>query len=141
LKRSERFRVLPAISVNGYLRNPLVIQGSVTAELFNDWMGSVVIPQCGPDTIFVMDTASIHHTNGLQDVIEQAGMRLEYLPPYSPDLNPIEQSINVLKAWIRRHIDEAGQFLDSGAFLEHAIEEVGSYGAPGWFRDCGYEVM
>jgi transposase len=132
--------VLPAISIDGYLRDPLIIQGSVTAGVFNDWMHSVVIPQCGPGTIFLMDNASIHHTVGLQEVIEGSSMRIEYLPPYSPDLNPIEQSFNVLKAWIRRHIDEASQYAYFGDFLAVAVEAVGSRGAPGWFNESGYEV-
>lgn len=58
-------------------------------------------------------------------------MSIEYLPLYSLDLNLIEQSFNVLKAWIRRHIDEVGQFEDFGVFLKHTIEEIGCRSAPG----------
>lgn len=141
LKRSERWSVLPALSMDGYLQEPLIIQGSVTAELFNEWMEDKVVPQCGRGTIFVMDNASIHRTPELHGIIERTGMRLEYLPPYSPDLNPIEQSFNVLKAWVRRHIDTMTQFEDFAAFIKHAVEEVGARSACEWFKESGWEVL
>jgi putative transposase len=69
-------------------------------ELFNNWIAKTSIPQCGPNTILVIDNALIHLIAGLYGIVEDASIHIEYLPPYSPDLNTIEQSLNVLKAWI-----------------------------------------
>jgi transposase len=54
-------------------------------------------------------------------LVRMAGYKPLYLPPYSPDLNPIEQTLNVLKAWIRRHGALAAAFSDFGAFSRHAV--------------------
>ena len=98
LKRDKRWSVLPALTLNGYLRDPLIIQGAVTKELFLEWMAHVLLPQLEPGMILVLDNASIHHGVELSELCMSVGVRVEYLPPYSPDLNPIEQSFNVLKA-------------------------------------------
>jgi hypothetical protein len=140
LKRSKRWSVLPALSVNGYLEDPLIIQGSITAKDSNECIEGAVIPQCSAGTIFVMDNASIHHSDDLLAIVEGAGMQLEYLPPYSPDFNPIEQSFNVVMAWVRRHIEEAQIEDNFEEFLKRAVREVSGRNPRGWFRESGYEA-
>lgn len=71
-----------------------------------------------------MDNASIHHTTEVKALLVRAGVRFEYLPPYLPDFNPIKQTFNVLKAWIRRHIDEAAMFTSFDWFLRRAVIEA-----------------
>lgn len=84
LKRSTRRSILPAFTIEGYIAYK-IHHGSVTTEIFNDVVKTKVLPYCagvnGPRSVLVMDNASSHH-NG--DVL------LAYLPPYFPDLNPIE---------------------------------------------------
>lgn len=87
-----------------------------------------------------MDNATIHHSDRIKSLCADSGVELEYLPPYSPDFNPIEQSFNVLKAWVRRHIDEAAMFRDFGAFMRYTVKAVGAGGAVGWFKESGYAV-
>lgn len=53
-----------------------------------------------------MDNASTHHFDGLREMVEGRGRRLIYLPPYSPDFNPIEEGFSSMKAWIRRNREE-----------------------------------
>lgn len=71
-----------------------------------------------------MDNASFHCMPGVKEAIEAAGCQVKYLPPYSPDFNPIELSFSVLKAWVRRFFQEMWpQFGGSfGDFLRHAIQ-------------------
>ena len=97
LKRSERWSVLPALAVTGYLPDPLIVQGSITKELFTWWLLHRVLPQLRPGQIIVMDNASIHHNLGLEEALVAYGVRIEYLPPYSPDFNPIEMTFHTLK--------------------------------------------
>jgi transposase len=99
-----------------------------------------VIPYLRPGSVLVLDNASIHRDPSLIQLVESAGFELLYLPPYSPDLNPIEQTFNVLKAWIRRHMDEAPMFSNFGAFLAYAVEQgigdvKGHYIASGYRRE------
>lgn len=119
--------MLLALTVNGYLPDPLIIPGGVSSEVFLWFVSNRVLPHMLLGDILIMDNASIHHDVRLLGIAEAAGVRIEYLPPYSPDLNPIKQTFNVLKAWIRRHITEAERFETFGAFLRHAIyEAIGS---------------
>ena len=65
-----------------------------------------------------MDNVKIYYNEELRNMCDRAGVLLEYLPPYSPDLNPIETLFVVLKAWIRRNMDLVEIFVDGGRFGE-----------------------
>ena len=140
LKRSERWSVLPALTVNGYLNDPLILQGSVTKAIFQWWLLNKVIPFLLPGSVIVMDNASIHHNLGLEDVLEARGLAIAYLPPYSPDLNPIENTFNVLKAWIRRNWEDVGLFPVFGDFLAYAARQAIGQDMTEFFRHCHYNV-
>lgn len=138
LKRSERWSILPAITVNGYLEGTLIVQGSIIGEIFMDWLEHTVLLQLEIGMVLVMDNASIHRVEGVAELCEEFHIQLEYLPPYSPDYNPIESSFSCLKAWIKRHFDEASHYSDFGEFLWKAVDEFNSNLAAGWFWHCGY---
>jgi transposase InsO family protein len=140
LRRERRWSVLPAMTIDGYLEDPLVVQGSVTIEAFEEWFEYKVLPQLHAGQIVVMDNASIHRSDLVKQLCLTHGIQLEYLPPYSPDLNPIEESFNALKLWVKHNIRMAYVFRDFGAFMEHALRELTDEIDPvGWFVDCGYE--
>lgn len=115
--------------------------------MFNDFVRTQVLPYCGrvadgdSRSVIVVDNASIHWNQELVDMVDEAGVELARLPPYSPDLNPIETSFAILKGWIRKHQDiatiyeEDGQY---GSFLELAIEAQSGQANPGnLFRKSG----
>ncbi len=145
LKRSKRWSILPAFTVSGYL-SYLIYQGSITATIFNGFIRDQVLPHCGryedgdPLSVLVVDNASIHWNSDLVDMLDEAGVLLARLPPYSPDLNPIETSFSVLKAWIKRHQDMAiiYQEGDYGEFLKLAIEAQEGRGDPGHCVNLGF---
>lgn len=128
------------MTVNGWLTNPLIIQGSVTGEIFLDWLENHVLPKLGPGWVLVMDNASVHRMLEVRELCHQFMVTLEELPPYSPDFNPIEQAFHVLKMWIRKHQDEAVLFEDFGEYLALAVEEAGGLYAREHFEKCGYDV-
>jgi hypothetical protein len=139
LARSTRWSVLPALSCEGYLDGPLIVEGAITMDLFEEWFEHTLLPQLRPGHIVVLDNASIHHSDLVKELCIGAGIQLEFLPPYSPDLNPIEPSFNTLKLWVKRHITMACIFVDFGAFLRFAVSEVGGLvDAKGYFEECGY---
>lgn len=138
-KRSERWSFLPAMVDNGYLPEPLIVQGAITSEAFELWLEYNVIPHLDRGSFLVMDNASIHRSERVKQLCEQAGIRLEYLPPYSPDFNPIELSFNVFKQWVKRNIQDAGCFSTFGDFLRHgALTANINTHAAAWFWQCGY---
>ena len=122
-KRSKRWSILPAITVNGYLKDVLIYQGSITTEIYLDWLANSVLPQTQPSQILIMDNASIHKDHRVGELVAAYGCQLEFLPPYSPDYNPIEKSFCLLKQWIKRHCNEATLYDDFGEFLAYAVDE------------------
>ena len=74
-----------------------------------------------PLSVLVIDNASIHKVAGLRELVEERGMRLLYLPSYSPDLNPIELSFSSIKGWLRANRDRVNQ--------ELVVEEGNVYNA------------
>jgi hypothetical protein len=90
----------------------------------------------------IMDNASFHHTDEVQELCDAAGIRVIFLPPYSPDLNPIEEFFSQLKARVRRKMRTMNPEEDFAEFLEACIYEVGSdvVSARGHFRNAGIVI-
>lgn len=83
---------------------PLIFHGSCNTELFVKWVEQQLVPSLKPKQVVVMDNASFHKSPQVKKAIENAGCRLIYLPPYSPNLNPIEKFWGNMKRWIKHHI-------------------------------------
>jgi len=81
---------------------PCVIDGPMTGELFLAYVEQFLAPTLGPGDIVIMDNLPAHKVAGVAAAIEARGAELRYLPPYSPDLNPIEQLFAKLKALLRK---------------------------------------
>ena len=108
LTRGTRYSAIPIVSLEG-VHDVYLAQGSMNGERFANFVEECVLPilmpfnGTNPRSVVIMDNASIHHVQEISDLIEtQAGARLCYLPPYSPDLNPVEgvfsQAKNIMKA-------------------------------------------
>jgi len=85
-----------------------------------------------------MDNCAIHHDEEIRRVIEGRGAKLIYLPPYSPDFNPIEQAFSFMKKHLRRHESEYLGPHTREWLIDCAIRAVTSAHAEGWARNCGY---
>jgi transposase len=144
IKRSQRWSILPALTVDGYLDGTLIYQGSITADIFESWIENTVLPQCGSNggdrSILIMDNASIHKSNTLKQLCIAANVDLVFLPPYSPDFNPIEATFGDLKAWVKRNYLLAAEFEGFGNFLTFAVEQTRGRYASQHFRKAGYIV-
>jgi transposase len=81
---------------------PMVLDGPINGSLFQDYVEQVLVPELRPGDIVVMDNLGSHKGAGVKAAIEAAGASLLYLPPYSPDFNPIEQAFAKLKAMLRK---------------------------------------
>jgi transposase len=80
---------------------PGVFDGAINGERFRAWVEQALAPTLRPGDLVIMDNLAAHKVQGVRTVIEARGARLLYLPPYSPDLNPIEQVFAKLKALLR----------------------------------------
>jgi hypothetical protein len=94
----QRYSILPAISLDNVLHLD-ILTCLWTAEEFEAYV-KVLLECMNPyprkNSVLVMDNASVHHFDGLHDLVEEKGIQLCYLPPYSPDLNPIEEAFSAM---------------------------------------------
>jgi transposase len=81
---------------------PMLIKGAMNGETFVAYVEQCLVPTLGRGDIVVMDNLPAHKVEGVREAIESVGATLRYLPPYSPDLNPIELSFHALKAFLRK---------------------------------------
>ena len=115
--------------------------------MFEDFIDEL-LRHCGrwpePKSVMVMDNASFHRSERILQMCADAGVKLIYLPPYSPDLNPIEEFFAELKGFIKRNWSYYAEDPDRkfASFLERCINEVGAKGANarGHFRHAGLTI-
>ena len=105
--RGQRFSILPVLTIDGLITHD-IIPGSINAERFFQFLQELVIPLTnpypGPRSILILDNCNIHHSEKVRALVEDEAMcKLIFLPPYSPDLNPIEQAFSSIKSYLRRH--------------------------------------
>ncbi len=120
------------------LSTPMVLDGAMNGAAFKAYTEQVLVPSLKPGDIVVMDNLSSHKVAGIREAIKGAGAYLLYLPPYSPDLNPIEQAFSKLKAHLRkasaRTVDELWEAI-ADIIDNFPAEECANY-----FRNSGYGV-
>jgi transposase len=81
---------------------PLVLDGPINGELFQVYVDQILVPELRPGDVVVMDNLGSHKRAGVRRAIEAVGASLLYLPPYSPEFNPIENAFAKLKAMLRK---------------------------------------
>lgn len=133
----ENVTMLAAIGVNG-LAAPMTVNGAVDGAVFLTYVREVLSPTLCEGDIVVMDNLKAHKVAGVAEAIEAAGARLEYLPPYSPDLNPIEKCWSKVKTYLRKAKARTREALE--AALKEALLTITAADARAWFTHCGYPV-
>ena len=89
------------LTLDGFIA-PLVLDGPMDGETFLAWVEQFLAPELFPGDVVIMDNLPAHKVAGVRAAIEAQGARLRYLPPYSPDFNPIENAFAKLKSFLRR---------------------------------------
>jgi transposase len=108
-----------ALTTRGFIA-PWVLDGPINRDAFETYVAKVLAPELAPGDIVIMDNLSSHKGSKVREMIEAVGAELRYLPPYSPDFNPIEMAFAKLKALLRKAAqrtigglwDAIGRFLD-----------------------------
>jgi transposase len=117
----------------------LAVEGPTTREVFEAYLEGVLAPTLEPGQIVVMDNLSAHKGGRVKEIIEGRGCELLYLPPYSPDLNPIEQAFSKVKGLLRQAEARTREAL-IGA-MGRALDAVSADDARGFFGHCGYRPV
>jgi transposase len=134
----RRLTVLGALATSEGVLAAMSIAAATGTRVFLAFVEQVLIPALRqrPDTVVIMDNLAAPKAAAVQDAFGRAGIGYRYLPPYSPDFNPIERAWSKLEARLRA---KAARTLDAlEAELGPALATITAQDATGWFRLCGY---
>jgi len=129
--------ILGAMSTRGMIAT-MTIEEATDTDIFLAYLDHVLCPQLRPGDLVVMDNLSSHKVKGVRERIEAAGAELLYLPPYSPDLNPIEKAWSKLKLLLRSAKARTREVLDQA--ITDLLPQITPDNAQAWFRSSGYGV-
>ena len=136
--RRERLTVVGALALDGGVIASMSIAAATGTAVFLAFVEQVLAPALRdrPDAIVIMDNLPAHKAEAVRDALDRAGPRHRHPPPYSPDLNPIEQAWSKLKTRLRAEGARSREALEQA--LGPALAAITARDARGWFRLCGY---
>ena len=136
--RGKNTTLLSSMSVEG-MGPSLAVEGTTDREVFEAYVEEVLAPSLRPGQVVVMDNLTAHKGERVRELVEGRGCELLYLPPYSPDLNPIEEAFSKIKSILRK-----AQARNREGLIEamgRALDAITSQEAKGFFQHCGYRAM
>jgi transposase len=133
--RGPNVTLLSSMSAEG-MGPSMAVEGSTDREVFEAYLEQALAPTLRPGQVVVMDNLSAHKGGRVRELIEGRDCELLYLPPYSPDLNPIEGAFSKVKGLLRGHAARTGEALIEA--MGRALSAVTVLDAGGFFAHCGY---
>lgn len=133
----ENLTLIGALSLSG-LQAPMTVEGATDGEVFRAYVEQVRCPTLESGDVVVMDNLGAHKVSGIREDIEAKGAEVIYLPPYSPDWNPIEKCWSKLKTAIRALEARSREALEEA--IGQVIKTISAADALAWFVHCGYVV-
>lgn len=110
--------------------------GGTTVERFKRYLGTDLLPHLNGNSVLIMDNMKSHHAKAVRNLLDSSGVRYIYLPPYSPDLNPIEKLWSTVKSFLRKFKARTLDALPNA--IQCAFQTVSPSDCSGWFHSCGY---
>jgi transposase len=126
---------LGTLSLGG-IAAAMTVPAATDGDVFRAYVEQVLCACLQPGDVVVMDNLSAHKVAGIRELIEARGARVLYLPPYSPDLNPIEKAWSKFKQFLRAAKARTQEALDRA--ITEALKTITAENARAWFRHCGY---
>jgi transposase len=135
--RGKNTTLLSSISVEG-MGPSLAVEGATNREVFETYVEQVLAPTLRRGQVVVMDNLTAHKGERVRELIERQGCELLYLPPYSPDFNPIEEAFAKIKSFMRKAEARSREALLEA--MGTAISALSAQDARGFFEHCGYRM-
>jgi len=129
---------LGAMSLGGMVAS-MTVEAATDGDIFEAFLEQVLCPKLKSGDVVVMDNLSVHKMDRVRELIEGAQAELLYLPPYSPDLNPIEKAWSKFKQFLRSAKARTTEALDQA--VSAALKTITPDNAKAWFRHCGYGLQ
>ena len=133
--RFERTSVISTIQLNGK-QAPMMFKGTLSGAAFTTYAKDVLAPTLEEGDIVVLDNYASHKVEGALKAIYEKGATVLYLPPYSPDYNPIEHGWSKMKSELRRI--KAKTYDELVAAMKTALDKISVSDVSGWVKHCGY---
>jgi transposase len=130
--------LLAALTTEG-VRASMMIESPTDGDVFLAYVEQILCPRLEPGHLVILDNLAAHKLAGVRQLIESRGAQVLYLPPYSPDFNPIEQAWSKLKQLLRAAKARLLANLESA--VAQAIAAITPENALAWFRHCGYGIQ
>ena len=135
--RFERQSILSTMPLGGD-GCPLIFDGTLNKELFSEYLRNQLAPTWSKDDVLLLDNSSVHKSNLVLKTLGECGIKHLFLPPYSPDLNPIELMWAWLKSYLRKVKARTRKKLEDA--ISCALDSLESEFVANWFRHCGYSL-
>jgi transposase len=133
----SNYTLMGVLGLDGF-EAPWVLEGALNGDLFKFYVAEVLAPTLRPGDILLMDNLPTHKVSGIAALIEERGARLEYLPPYSPDYNPIERCWSKIKTFLRKA--KARTYRTLMRAIRESLATITEADIHAWFEFCGYVV-
>ena len=143
LVRGQRISAIAAISCDGVVALEMK-KGTVDSDIFYDFVRGSLIPQMqtfdgvSARSVVIMDNCSIHHVPEVKDIFARSGIPVFFLPPYSPDNNPIEEAFSYVKGYLRKHDNLLQSISDPCDVIKSAFDSITPSHCNQWINHSGY---
>ncbi|MDP9481022.1 MAG: IS630 family transposase [Actinomycetota bacterium] len=134
--RGKNQTLIASITLEGGMGESVAMEGATDAEAFEAYVGQLLAPTLQEGQVVVLDGLGAHRTQRVRELIEARGAELVFLPPYSPDLNPIEEAFSKIKQLVRKAGARTREALVEA--IGRALAAVTPEDAAGWFGHAGY---
>jgi transposase len=134
----KNLTLLSSMSIEG-MGSSVAVEGATTRTVLEAYVEQALAPSLRPRQVVVMDNLSAHKGGSIREIIEERGCELMYLPPYSPDLNPIEEAFSKVKGLMRKAEARTREALVEA--MGRALSAVSARDARGFFEHGGYRAM
>ena len=135
--RKQHISIIGAVSCTGTIARATV-RGGVGSREFTRFIEKKLTPLLRPGQIVFMDNLNAHKSSRVRHLIESAGATVQFLPPYSPDLNPIEAAWSKMKHFIRKTVPTTITQLRNAIYHSWSLIQMSDL--QGWYRYCGYQL-
>jgi transposase len=136
-ERGNKYSIMSAISSEKIVTS-LYCEDSIDGNIFENFIEQCLVPQLKPMHKLIMDNVPFHKIKSVEKMIQATGAEIIYLPPYSPDLSPIELMWSKIKAILKKHAAPTADIFQNA--MHEAFHAVKLSDLQGWYRHCGYKI-
>lgn len=133
----SNYTLLAAIGLDGVYA-PWLLEGALDGEAWRIYVTAILLPSLRPGDILLLDNLSTHKLADVAALVGAVGARLEFLPPYSPDFNPIEKCWSKIKTYLRKA--KARTYEELVSALKAALATITEADLRAWIEFCGYSI-